>query len=101
MILIYTTHKNTEAAVNIGDLLIKDKLAACVNIWPIQSIYRDGDEIKSHLEAAMLIKTFEQKLQQIEEVIEKNHPDKTPFIGAVDVRRFNRSYREWMMEVVK
>ncbi len=101
MMLVYTTCKDTDEATKLGQLIIKRKLAACVNIWPIQSMYpgKDG-KLSTQLEAALLIKTLETKISDIEALISKNHSYATPFIGAWDVRRFNREYREWMREVM-
>ncbi|MBI2888859.1 MAG: divalent-cation tolerance protein CutA [Candidatus Liptonbacteria bacterium] len=101
MVLVYTTCKNTEEAVKLGKLILDHKLASCVNIWPIQSMYYWKDELKNHLETGMYIKTLEHHIAEIEELIEKNHSSLIPFVGAVDVRRFNRKYREWMGTVMK
>ncbi|MBI2623689.1 MAG: divalent-cation tolerance protein CutA [Candidatus Liptonbacteria bacterium] len=101
MVLIYTTCKDTAEAVKLGKIVLDGKLASCVNIWPIQSMYYWKDELKSHLEAGMFIKTLEHHIAEIEGLIEKNHSYSTPYIGAVEVRRFNRTYREWMTTVVK
>ena len=101
MVLIYSTHENTEEAVKMGNLLLKRRLAACVNIWPIQSMVRDGDEIESRLEAVLLIKTSESNIAETEALIEQNHTYSVPFVGAIDVKRFNRTYREWMGPRVK
>jgi len=101
MVLIYTTHKNTEDAVKMGHLLLQRKLAAAVNIWPMQSMFLDNGEIKNQLEAVLFIKTSEPKISEIEALIEKNHEYAVPFVGAVEVRRFNRKYREWMGSIIK
>jgi periplasmic divalent cation tolerance protein len=101
MVFIYTTCKDTTEAVRLGDMIIKGHLAACVNIWPIQSMLMEGDELKSQKEAAMIVKTIEKNLQPIEDLLEKNHAYTTPFVGAYDIRRINRKYKEWMQTVVR
>ncbi|MBI4034102.1 MAG: divalent-cation tolerance protein CutA [Candidatus Brennerbacteria bacterium] len=103
MVIIYTTCRDTKEAAKLGTLILKERLASCVNLWPIQSIYH-GDkegELKNELEAALFIKTMEPKIAEIEEFISKNHSYSVPYIGAIDIRRFNRPYREWMTTVVK
>ena len=101
MILVYTTCKDVEEATRLGQLIIEKKLGSCVNIWRIQSMYMgDNGELTNQLEAAVLIKTLEPKLPDIEEVVSENHSYATPFIGAWDVRRLNRPYREWMRTVM-
>ncbi len=101
MVIIYSTFKNTEEAAKIGKLILDRKLASCVNIWPIQSMYYWEGKFENHVEAGMFIKTLEHHLAEIEVLVESNHSYATPFIGAIDVRRFNRPYREWMASVIK
>ena len=103
MVLIYTTCRDTKEAVNLGTMILKERLASCVNLWPIQTIYhgeKEG-ELKNELEAVLMIKTMETKIADIEELISKHHSYAIPYIGAIDIRRFNRSYREWMTTVIK
>ncbi len=101
MVLIYTTCKNEEEGKKLAKLIIEHHMASCVNVWPIQSVYRWEGEIKEDQEAGVLVKTLESKLQPIEDLIMQNHAYVTPFIGAVDVRRINHAYKEWMSEVVR
>src|SRR3989344_6519296 len=101
MILIYTTCKNTDEAKKISKLIIENRLAACVNIWPIASTYFWEGKLVEDSEAAMLVKTSESKIAEIEELILKNHVYATPFIGSIDVRRVNREYKEWMSAVMR
>lgn len=101
MVLIYTTCKDTAEATKIGKVILDAKLASCVNIWPIQSMFYWEGKLTNQLEAGMLIKTLEHHIAEIEELITKNHSYSVPYFGAIEVRRFNRAYREWMNSVVK
>lgn len=101
MVFIYSTCKDTKEATRLGNLIIKSHLAACVNIWPIQSMIMEGDKLKNQTEAAILIKTIEKNLQPVEDLLEANHSYATPFVGAFDIRRINRKYKEWMATVVR
>ena len=100
MVLIYTTCKNEEEGRKLARIIIEHHMASCVDVWPIRSTYRWGGEIKEDQEVEVLIKTLESKLQSIEDLIVQNHAYATPFIGAVDVRRINHPYKEWMSEVI-
>ncbi len=101
MILIYTTCKDEEEGKKLARLIIEHRLASCVNMWPIQSVYHWEGAVKEDHEVALYIKTLESKLQPIEDLIVQNHSYVTPFIGAIDVKRINHAYREWMSEVVR
>jgi periplasmic divalent cation tolerance protein len=100
MVIIYTTCKDVEEAKKLGKLIIERKLAACVNIWPIDSIYFWEGALAEDTEVALFIKTLESKIPDVEDLISANHSYSTPFVGAIEVRRLNRAYREWMTHVV-
>lgn len=101
MVLIYTTCQNSEEAKKIGKLIVEKKFASCVNIWPVDSIYFWENEVKNDDEAALLIKTIEAKVQQIEDLIMQNHSYGLPCIAVVDVRRVNRAYKEYMSQCIQ
>ncbi|MEK7134683.1 MAG: divalent cation tolerance protein CutA [Patescibacteria group bacterium] len=102
MILIYTTCRDTAEAVKIGQLIIEQKMAIAVNLWPIQSLRAgDGGTAVSEREAILIVKTNEQKVQDVENLILKNHTYAIPFIGVINLYRVNREYKEWMQKVMQ
>ena len=102
MILIYTTCRDTTEAVKIGQLIIEQKMAIAVNLWPIQSLRASDDGTAvSEREAILIVKTNEQKVQDVENLILQNHTYAVPFIGVVNLHRVNREYKEWMQSVMQ
>ena len=57
VLLLLTTESNEEIAKNIARLLIKNKLAACVSIKDIYSIYKWEDNIEEIKEVEISIKS--------------------------------------------
>ncbi len=100
MVFIYSTCRDIEEAHKLSKLFVDKKIAACVNMWPIESCYIWEGAMKCESEYALLIKTNESKIQDIEDVILQNHSYSTPIVAAVDVKRINRVYREWMSGIV-
>jgi len=100
MVFIYTTCATTAEAEKLGKLILDQKIGACIDFWPIHTMYRWEGEVKSHDEVMMLITTFEQKIETVSDLISQHHSYSTPLIGSVDVRRINRAYKEWMSEEV-
>ena len=100
MVFVYTTCRDAAEAKKLGRSMVEKRLAACVNITPIESIYEWEGKVVDDQEAVLLIKTSEPKVAALEELIEKNHSYATPLVGMVEVRRVNRRYKEWMREVV-
>ena len=89
-----------DEAKKLGGLIIGKKIAACVDFWPISSCYNWDGESKCVEQAMLLITTFESKLEDVNEIISKNHTYSVPLIAGVDVRRINHSYKEWMMKEI-
>lgn len=76
--LITTTYPDEASAKAIIHLLLEQKLAACVQMMPIQSFYRWEGKLCESCEQLVLIKTQSDLFAQIEEVILKHHPYMTP-----------------------
>ena len=73
MMFVYTTCADMDEAKRIAKLLIDHKTAACVQFWEVGSMYTWKGEFKAVREVALLMKTFEPKLPEIEELISANH----------------------------
>lgn len=100
MVLIYTTCRDIAQAKELGKKIMRAKAAACVNIWPIESMYWWQGELKEDNEAVLLIKTQEPKMAEIEEFLRKNHTYSVPFVGGVHIDRINIEYRDWANEQI-
>ncbi|MBI5220760.1 MAG: divalent cation tolerance protein CutA [Candidatus Liptonbacteria bacterium] len=96
MVLVYTTCQTIDEAKELGRRVLKARVASGVDIWPITTIAIEGEELKELEEAVLFIRTNENKLAELEEFLEKRHTHSVPFVAGIDVRRLNRTYREWM-----
>lgn len=101
MVLIYTTCHDEESARKLAGMIVEKKLASCVNIWRIGSIFKWEGQLKEEKEVAVLIKTVETKVQQIEDFISSIREYAIPFVGVLNVFRVNREYKEWMAKVIE
>ncbi len=101
MIFIYSTFPDKEEAEKIAEELIKQKLAACVNILPIDSIYSDEGKIEKSKEVAIIIKTRKINFKRAEKFILQNHSYKIPCIAGIPVRKVNKKYFHWLKNNVK
>ena len=57
VLLLITTEKNKKAAKKIAKLLLKKKLAACVSLKDINSIYEWKGKIEESYEVELVIKS--------------------------------------------
>ena len=100
MIFIYTTCADSKEAKLLGKSIIDQKMGACVDYWPVDSMYVENGGIKEIPQTMMMITTFEPKLEDVNDFISKHHSYSVPLVAGVDVRRINRAYKEWLTEKI-
>lgn len=99
MKLIYVTLNNVEEARKIGNKLLESNLANCVNFFPITCIYKHDGKIAEEPEVVLIIKTLENKYEEIEKVI-KSEVKYDNFIGQISVDRVNTEFERWLNSIV-
>lgn len=98
--VIFITCPNIQDAENIGRVLVNNKIAACVNIIPnIKSIYTWQDRVEESSEVLLIIKTVEENLEKLEEVVKNYHSYTVPEIISWSIKSGNIEYLKWMTEV--
>ena len=100
MNIIYVTCKNNTEATKISKIILKEKLAACINIIPSQSIYFWNNKLKKSRESILLIKTNKNKIKKIEELVRKNHSYKIPCILTFSVKS-SKKFLNWVNSELK
>ncbi|MCT7951390.1 divalent-cation tolerance protein CutA [Ancylothrix sp. C2] len=98
-IVLVTTGTKQEAEI-IAKKLISDKLAACVTLLPVHSIYTWENEIHSDDEWQLFIKTKLTKFDELETTIKKLHSYQTPEIIALPILAGSVPYLNWISENV-
>ncbi|AKB28114.1 Periplasmic divalent cation tolerance protein CutA [Methanosarcina siciliae C2J] len=78
--IVYITTGDTKNASEIARELVSRKLAACVNSFPISSIFRWNDHIEEQKEIALLVKTDSSRLDEIIKVVKSLHTYDLPAI---------------------
>lgn len=101
MVFVYTVCKDMDQAKDLGKRIVNARVASSVSVWPIDSIYTWEGVLKEEQEAALLIKTNEPKVADLETFLLKHHALKTPLVATVNVHRLNREYKEWMSTVIQ
>ncbi len=101
-LLVFTNLPERAAAERLADLLLEQRLAACVNILaPCRSVYRWKDAVQHDEEHPMLIKTTTERYPELEKALRAGHPYELPEIVAVSVERGLPAYLEWVAAETK
>lgn len=100
--IIFVTVPNNKTAVKIADGLLKQKLAACVNIVKhLQSMYWGQSKIEKSPEELLIIKTKSYLTAKIIGYVEKNHPYSVAEVIAFDITKASKPYLDWIKESVR
>ncbi len=94
--LVYITCGGNEEAERISDALVKEKLAACVNFFPINSVFEWEGEIKQEKEFAMLCKTTQDKIPQLKKRVKEIHSYEIPAILIIEIKEGNEEFLRWV-----
>lgn len=100
MKIIYTTLGNIDEAKKIGNQLLNQNLANCVNFFPITCIYKYKGKVTEEPEIVLIIKTKEGYYDRVKQIIKENI-DYDNFIGQFSVEKINDDFSSWLAEVVK
>ena len=79
----------------MAEILVKKNLVACVNMFPISSLYRWNKKLTDEKEYVLLGKTLDKFYGDIVRIMEKQHPYKTPCIIKIPVKS-NNKYFHWI-----
>jgi periplasmic divalent cation tolerance protein len=94
---VYMTAGSLEEARRIGELLVADRLAACVNIIDgMHSIYRWEGKLQKDRETVMIAKTTRERLPALMEAVKANHSYDCPCIVSLDIDGGHPEFLEWI-----
>ncbi|SRR5581483_10713100 len=100
--VVLTTTGNRDEAEKIATALVEAEIAACVNIvGPIRSIYRWEGKVENAEEFLLVVKTWGDAYDGVEEKILELHPYDLPECIALRVERGSEQYLEWLESSVR
>jgi len=97
-VIILSTYPNKKSLNTLALQLVKLKLAACVNILKISSIYTWKGKVENTTEYLAFFKTTQKNKKKLKEKIKATHPYEVPEIAEINVNSINKSYLKWLVE---
>ncbi|GEP09465.1 divalent-cation tolerance protein CutA [Methylobacterium gnaphalii] len=97
-LLVYTTLPDTQTALAIGEVLVREHLAACVNVLPgIESVYAWKGAIERGQEVVAILKTREGLAEALGAALKARHPYETPIILHLPVTGADPETAAWIL----
>ena len=96
LIAVVTTVATRAQALALAQALVEQRLAACVQISPIESVYRWDGAVQVEPELRLLCKTTAQRWTAIEAAIRERHPYELPQIVAFALDPAHAPYAAWV-----
>jgi len=100
MIIEYIVCKNKAEAEKIANNLLKKRLIACANLFPINSLYKWKGKLQKDKEFVLIAKTQKNKSQSLEKEVKGIHSYEIPCILQVNVKA-NKEYERWLKNELK
>jgi periplasmic divalent cation tolerance protein len=93
---VLVTAPDAEVAGRIARSLVEERLAACVNILPVRSVYTWEGKVEDASENMLVIKTAAAAWERLEARVKALHPYDVPEIVALPLARGSRPYLSWI-----
>ena len=101
-IVVFITVPNLEVGEKIGNTLVEEKLAVCVNITSeIKSVYFWKGKIEEDKEYLLIVKTRKDKFKSLEKRVKEIHPYEVPEIIAMPIVLGSKDYLSWIDETLE
>ncbi len=98
--IVLTTTGTREEAGRIARALVERRLAACVNVLAIESVYRWKDAVESAQEWLLLVKTTAAASDQVQAAIRELHSYDLPERVVLPIEGGSQEYLEWIGESI-
>lgn len=95
--VVFVTVPDQAAADKLAEGMVKNKLAACVNIVPgVSSVYMSNEKLERASELLLIMKTRADLMAEVCDHVRKNHPYKTPEVITMTIEDGHAPYLDWV-----
>ncbi len=101
-VIVLTTLPPTADRAAFAETLVREHLAACVNVLPeMQSTYWWKDKIEREREYQVIVKTTAVRLDELQARICELHPYEVPELLVLRVEGGDEAYLNWVAQVTR
>ncbi len=100
-IIVQTTTNSKDEAKKIAKILLESKLASCIQISKIDSLYIWENEMCEDEEYLLLIKTKKEKFKKIKSKIKELHSYDLPEIISIHIDDLSKEYKKYIGDNIK
>ncbi len=95
---IYITAKDESEARSLGQILVGERLIACVNYFPVRSIYWWQGKVEQSGEMALIAKTRAELVDRLIQRVKELHSYEVPCIVSWVIEKGNPAFLDWIGE---
>lgn len=95
-VVVTTTSESEELAIKLAEQIASARLAACVQFWPIQSVYWWQGKMDSGTEFILQCKTRASLAPALQDFIRTHHPYEVPEIIVTPILGGHPAYLAWI-----
>lgn len=98
---IHTSCGTEQEAKTIAATIVEKRLAACVQVLPVSSVYRWKGKIETDDEWLCIIKTTHERYPAVRDAILQMHSYECPQIVVLSILDGSSDYLNWIEEEVR
>lgn len=97
---VETTLPDEMWAKRVGKTVLEERLASCVQWWPIRSQYWWNGELESAAEILVVFKTTLGRVEELQRRIHELHPYELPYVATFVISHASPAYAQWTADEV-
>lgn len=98
--IVISTYPDEESAINTIRKALEARVAACVSITKVRSLYWWEGKITDDNEYLAIFKTLKSEANTLKRLIRENHPYTVQEVVEIDMSDVSKPYLSWMMDSI-
>ncbi|WP_316521936.1 divalent-cation tolerance protein CutA [Kitasatospora brasiliensis] len=96
VVVVTTTHESEEQARALASAVVRERLAACAQVYPVRSVYWWDGEVRDAEEWRIDLKTRAELADRLGAFVAERHSYETPEVIVVPVAGGSADYLAWV-----